>query len=85
MDRDIPIQLRVRRTGQHLDMMTEVGKRAAQLLEVNALAAAVGIAAVREKTDAKRSVHDHPVSLSLRCRRPIRPLAVKRTLSPYQK
>ena len=57
MNRDIRIQLGVRRTGQHLDLVAEIHEGSAQLLEVDALTAAMRIAAVREKANAKRSIH----------------------------
>jgi len=59
--RDIRIQLRVRRAGQHLDVVTKVHERPAQLLEVDPLTTTVRIAAVREKANAKRLFHTHAV------------------------
>ena len=60
MHRNVDIEFGIRWTGQHLDMMAQVVKGPAQLIEVDALTTAVGVAAVGEETDAKGSLHGHP-------------------------
>ena len=59
------IQLRVRGAREDLHMMAQGQESAAQMIEVNPLTATVGVAAVGEKANAKRSVHIHPDSGSL--------------------
>ena len=59
MYRDVVIQFRVRRAGDHLDLVTEIFERPAQVFEIHALPAAVGVAAVTEQAYFQGSVVIH--------------------------
>jgi hypothetical protein len=61
VDGDVGVQLGVRRTGEHLDMVAQVFQAAAQLFEIDALTAAVGVAAIGEQADTERSIHGFPI------------------------
>jgi hypothetical protein len=64
-------------------MVPAVLEGPAQLFEVDALAAAVGIAAVGEEQDAKWPVHVHPIiGYPESCTRVIN-VAIRRFLNPY--
>ena len=53
------VQIRVRLTGEHLDMVPEPAEFPAQVAHVDALAAAVRLAAIRQERDAQRAVQDN--------------------------
>jgi hypothetical protein len=59
-------------------MVTQGQEGTAQMIQVNPLAAAVGVAAVGEKANAKRSVHVHPDFVSLQRTARIMPVIKRR-------
>ena len=61
------VELGVRLTAEHLDVVAEVDEGLGQVADVDALATAVGLAPVREECDAKGAVRRHE-RLSLLCR-----------------
>ena len=56
VDGDVCVQHGVRRPGDHVDMVADIRQRPAQVFQVNALTAAVGIAAVAEQADVQGSI-----------------------------
>lgn len=49
------VKVRVRLAGNYIDLVARIHQRFAQVLDINALAAAIGVAAVAEQADAQRA------------------------------